>query len=139
MVRVQLESQIGEMRQITDQRTDRYMARFNTIEERLRDIEQTLSEIPNRFEALERKDEVIGTEADSIEEWLVMRQLAALEGVLDDVRKRRAERAGNLAPAPPSSQPQPETTPGSVYNPSGLIKSVRDARPPARRTTDEEE
>ena len=130
-VRVQLESQIGEMRQVTDQRTDRYMARLNTIDERLRDIEQRLSEFPSRFEALERRDEVIGAEADTIEEWLVMRQIAAMEGVLEEVRKRRVERAPNLNPQPPAPPPNP--TPGSVYNPSGLIKSVRDARPPSRR------
>lgn len=130
-VRVQLEAQIGEMRQVTDQRTERYMARLNAVDERLRDIEQTLSEFPSRFEALERRDELIGAETDTIEEWLVQRQIAAMEGVLEEVRKRRVERAPNLNLQPPA--PPPDPTPGSVYNPSGLIKSVRDARPPSRR------
>ena len=90
-----------------------------------------MSELPGRFEALERRDEVIGSETDTIEEWLVMRQLAALESVLDDVRKRRVDRAPNLNPtqARPPAEP---TVPGSIYNPSGLLKSVRDARPPSR-------
>jgi chromosome segregation ATPase len=134
-VRLQLEAQIGEMRQVGDQRTDRYLSRLNNIDERLREIDQTLSEFPSRFEALERRDEMIGAEADTIEEWLVVRQIAAMETVLDDVRKRRAERAPNLNPQTPPPPAPP--APGSIYNPSGLIKSVRDARPP-KRAVDEE-
>src|SRR5262249_36411256 len=88
-VRVQLESQMGEQRSVNDQRMDRIMSRFSTMEERLRATEQMLSELPSRFDALERRDEVIGTEADAIEEWLVVRQISALEAILDDARKRR--------------------------------------------------
>ncbi len=135
-VRLQLEAQIGEMRQVGDQRTDRYLSRMNTIDEKLRDIDQALSEFPSRFEALERQDEMIGAETDTIEEWLVMRQIAAMEGVLDEVRKRRADRAPNLTPQA-RPEPPPEPIPGSIYNPSGLIKSVRDARPPSRRVDEE--
>ncbi len=69
-----------------------------------------------------------GEEADTIEEWLVMRQLQALESVLDDVRKRRADRASTFNPKRPD-----EPIPGSVYNPSGLLKSVRNAKPPASK------
>jgi chromosome segregation ATPase len=129
-IRTEIDSELAEMRQLSDQRTDRYTARFNDIDERLRDISQTLSEFPSRFEALERRDEVIGSETDTIEEWLVQRQLDALQGVLDDVRKRRAERAPNLTPSVAPKSPDEPPKPGSVYNPSGLIKSVRDARPP---------
>ena len=78
-VRLQLDTQLSEVRSISDQRMDRIMTRFSTIDERLRAIEQTLSEMPSRFEALERRDELIGTEADAIEEWMVQRQIAALE------------------------------------------------------------
>jgi chromosome segregation ATPase len=124
-VRVQIDAQLGEMRTINDQRTDRIMLRFNGIDDRMRAIEQALSEIPSRFDALERRDEILGSETDTIEEWLVMRQLQALEAVLDDVRKRRADRASTFNP-----RAQAEPTPGSVRNPSGLIKSVRDAKPP---------
>jgi chromosome segregation ATPase len=124
-VRVQIDAQLGEMRTINDQRTDRIMLRFNGIDDRMRAIEQALSEIPSRFDALERRDEILGSETDTIEEWLVMRQLQALEAVLDDVRKRRADRASTFNP-----RAQIEPTPGSVRNPSGLIKSVRDAKPP---------
>jgi chromosome segregation ATPase len=134
-VRLQLETQIGEMRQIGDQRTDRYMARFNAIDEHLQELDQMLGEFPSRFEALERRDEVIGAETDTIEEWLVMRQIAAMEGVLEEVRKRRVERAPNLNPQP--APPPAEPTQGSIYNPSALIKSVRDARPPSRRVDEE--
>jgi len=137
-VRLQLETQVAEMRQIGDQRTDRYMTRLSNIDEHIRELDQRLGEFPSRFEALERRDEMIGAEADAIEEWLMMRQIAAMESVLDDVRKRRAERAPNLNPqtAPP---PPPEPVPGSVYNPSGLIKSVRDAKPPKRAVEEEDE
>ena len=135
-VRLQLETQIAEMRQIGEQRTDRYMSRLATIDEKLRDLDQALSEFPSRFEALERRDEMIGAEADTIEEWLVMRQITAMEGVLDDVRKRRSERAPNLNPQV-RQEPPPDPIPGSVYNPSGLIKSVRDAKPPSRRVDEE--
>lgn len=134
-IRIQLESDISEQRQINDQRVDRTLSRFTAIEERLRAVENSLNELPSRFEALERRDEVIGSETDTIEEWLVMRQLAAMEAVLEDVRKRRADRAPTLNP---TIKPAPDSTPGSIYNPSGLIKSVRDARPPSRHTDDEE-
>ncbi len=127
-VRVQLDAQLGEMRAVNDQRMDRIMVRFNGIDERLRFLEQNLAEIPSRFDALERRDEILGTEADTIEEWLVMRQLQALESVLDDVGQRRADRASTFNPKRPD-----EPIPGSVYNPSGLLKSVRNAKPPASK------
>ena len=132
-MRTQLEAQLGEMRQLGDQRTDRYMSRFTDIDERIRMTEQALSELPSRFEALEHKDELLGSEADTIEEWLVMRQIEALQGVLEDVRKRRTERSGTLKVKP---RVKPEAAPGSVYNPAGLLKSVRDARPPSRPRAD---
>ncbi|HEX9988168.1 MAG TPA: hypothetical protein VGE45_06780 [Chloroflexia bacterium] len=136
--RVQLEVQVGEIRQMSDQRMERLMNRFGAVDERIRGVEQTLGEIPNRFEALERRDELIGSEADTIEEWLVMRQLAAMESVLEDVRQRRVDRAQTLKPSSAAAQqPKEDPTPGSVYNPSGLLKSVRDARPPSRDTVDE--
>lgn len=142
-VRSQIEAQLGEMRNIADQRTDRIMTRFTGMDDRVRAIEQLVSEFPTRFEALERRDEVIGSEADSIEEWLVMRQIEALEHVLDDVRKRRVDRAGTFSSgAGPAGKSKGNTRPGSVYNPGGLIKSVRDARPPTRKEkaeADEEE
>lgn len=128
-VRVQLEAQLGETRGINDQRMDRIMGRFTGFDERLRAIDQGLAEMPSRFEALERRDEVIGSEADSMEEWLVSRQMSALESMLDDARKRRAERASTFNPNP---NPKADSIPGSVYNPSGLIKNVRDAKPPTR-------
>lgn len=139
VVRLQLEAQFGELRQLHDQRADRVMSRFNQLEERVRAIDSALSELPSRFEALERRDEMIGSEADTIEEWLVMRQLAALEGILEDVRKRRVERADTIntnqfrRPAPPPDNP------GSVYNPSGLLRSVRDAKPPRKSNDGETE
>jgi chromosome segregation ATPase len=135
-VRSQIEAQLGEMRNIGDQRTDRIMTRFNGVDERLRAIEQLISEFPTRFEALERRDEVIGSEADSIEEWLVLRQIEALEHVLDDVRKRRADRATTFGTRP-GGKAKDNSRPGSVYNPEGLIKSVRDARPPSRKQKEE--
>lgn len=133
-VRAQLEAQLGEMRQVADQRLERYMNRFTAVDDRIRSVEQMLSEIPSRFEALERRDETIGAEADSIEEWLVVRQLEALENVLDEVRKRRTERASLLNP---TTKVAGSSEPGSVYNPAGLLKSVRDAKPPSRISTDD--
>jgi chromosome segregation ATPase len=134
-VRVQLESQVGEQRGINDQRMDRIMTRFSGVEERLRAVEQLLSELPSRFDALERRDDVIGTETDAIEEWLVQRQIAALEAILDDARKRRLDRASSISP---TAKQKESATPGSVYNPAGLIKSVRDAKPPTRNVSDED-
>jgi chromosome segregation ATPase len=133
-----IEAQLSEMRQINDQRMDRIMTRFTGVDERMRTVEQMLGEIPSRFEALEHRDEVLGSEADMIEEWLVQRQVAALESVLEDVRKRRAERAPALKPGVKGrQQPTDPTVPGSVYNPGGLLKSVRDARPPAPKDEDD--
>jgi CHASE3 domain sensor protein len=137
-VRSQIEAQLGEMRNIGDQRTDRLMTRFTGVDDRLRAIEQLVSEFPSRFESLERRDEVIGSEADSIEEWLVLRQIEALEHVLSDVRKRRADRATTFATGT-GDKSKGNTRPGSVYNPQGLIKSVREARPPSRKQKEEDE
>jgi chromosome segregation ATPase len=134
-VRIQLETQVGEQRSVNDQRMDRIMSRFSTMEERLRAAEQMLGELPSRFDALERRDDVIGTEADAIEEWLVVRQIAALEAVLDDARQRRMDRASAINP---NAKQKESATPGSVYNPAGLIKHVRDAKPPSRSVSDEE-
>jgi len=130
-IRTQLEAQFAEQRQVSDQRMDRFTARFGGMDDRLRVIDQLLNELPSRFAALEQRDDIIGSEADSMEEWLIMRQLAALETVLDDVRKRRSDRSSTLSPKT-AGKPKPEQTPGSVYNPTGLIKSVRDAKPPSR-------
>ena len=138
-VRAQIEAQLGEQRGIGDQRMDRFMARLGNVDDRLSAIDQQLSELPSRFAALEHRDDVIGSEADSMEEWLIMRQLAALETVLEDVRKRRSERSSTLSPNT-AGKPKPEEAPGSVYNPTGLIKSVRDAKPPSRNLhADEDE
>lgn len=132
-IRMQLDEQLAEMRQMNDQRMDRYTNRFQVVDERLRAMEQALSEIPSRFEALEQRDETIGAEADTIEEWLVMRQLSAMETLLDEVRKRRVERG----PVFRSKLSEAGSGQGSVYNPAGLIKSVKDARPPTRRDNDD--
>jgi chromosome segregation ATPase len=130
-IRTQLEAQFAEQRQVGDQRMDRFMARFAGIDEHLRAIDQQLSELPSRFAALEQRDDAIGFEADSMEEWLIQRQLTALEDVLEDARKRRSQRSSTISSGTPH-KPKPEPAPGSVYNPTGLIKSVRDAKPPAR-------
>lgn len=133
LIRGQVEAQLGEIRQLSDQRTDRVLGRFGQIEDRLRVIDGALSELPSRFESLERRDDLIGSEADTMEEWLVTRQLAAFEMILDDVRKRRTDRAPSINPAAASIKSLPPAeAPGSVYNPSGLIRSVRDAKPPTR-------
>ncbi len=133
LIRAQVEAQIGETRQLNDQRTDRVLGRFSQIEDRLRVIDGALSELPSRFESLERRDDIIGSEADTMEEWLVTRQIQALELILEDVRKRRVDRAPSINPAAASIKSLPPSEiPGSVYNPSGLIRSVRDAKPPAK-------
>jgi chromosome segregation ATPase len=132
-VRIQIETQLSEMRAVNDQRMDRIMGRFSSIDERLRAIEQMMAEMPSRFEALERRDEALGNEADTIEEWLVSRQMTALEHMLEDVRKRKAERTATFNP---NSKTAPNSAPGSVYNPAGLLKRVRDAKPPRKRTED---
>ena len=130
-VRLQLETQLSEQRGINDQRMDRIMSRFNGIDDRLRDLEQGLAEMPSRFEALERRDDLIGVEADMIEEWLVGRQIKALEDILEEARKRRSERSSTINV---SSRLKPAPAPGSVFNPAGLLKSVRDAKPPMNNT-----
>jgi hypothetical protein len=67
-----------------------------------------------------------------------MRQIEAFEHVLGDVRKRRANRATTLGTGAAGGS-KGDTRPGSVYNPQGLIKSVRDARPPSHKNKGEEE
>ena len=51
-VRAAFDAELSELRQTGDQRMERYVGRFQQIEDRLREMEQRLTELPARFDAL---------------------------------------------------------------------------------------
>ena len=115
-VRGAFEVELAEVRQVGDARMERYIGRFQQLEERIRDVDQRLSELPPRFDHLVARDQEIETEREILEELHLRKEIEGLEAQLADLRSRRAQK--QLAQAPPAAP--------------GLIRSVRDARPPPR-------
>ena len=110
------EAAIGEVRQVNDQRVDRSQGRFQTMEDRLRDLEQRLIELPPALDRLHLQALESRAEHEAIEEWHLRREIEALEAQLDELRARRTAQQVEVA--------RPEAP--------GLIRSVREARPPGR-------
>jgi chromosome segregation ATPase len=119
-VRAAFESELGELRQVGDQRMERYIGRFQQMEDRLRDVEQRLTELPAKFDALQARDLEMEAEREMVEELHLRKELEGLEAQLLDLRARR-------------NQKRAEQTKKEV---PGLIRSVRDARPPNRPDED---
>ncbi len=115
-VRAAFESDLTEVRQMGDQRTDRHIGRFQQIDERLRDLEQRLTELPPLFDRLAVRDLEIEAERELQEELHLRREIEGLDAQLQEMRARRSQKQAELA----------------KREVPGLIRSVRDARPPAR-------
>ena len=115
-VRAAFETDLAEVRQSGDQRTDRHIGRFQQIDDRLRDLEQRLAELPPLFDRLSARDLEIEAERERIEELHLRREIEALDAQLQEMRARRTQKQTELA----------------KREVPGLIRNVRDARPPAR-------
>jgi chromosome segregation ATPase len=110
-IRGQLAAELAELRQVGDQRMDRYITRFQQLEERLRELDGRLAEIPSHFETLRRRDEEIESVLDVLEERHLRMELQSIESQIEDMRLRRAKK-------------QTEATQKAT-----LVRNVREARP----------
>jgi chromosome segregation ATPase len=119
-VRAAFEIDLAEVRQSGDQRTDRHIGRFQQIDDRLRDLEQRLAELPPLFDRLSARDLEIEAEREQVEELHLRREIEALDAQLQEMRARRAQKQAELA----------------KRDVPGLIRNVREARPPARSDDD---
>jgi chromosome segregation ATPase len=114
-IRATFETELSELRQVSDQRMERHIGRFQFLEERLRDIEQHFTELPPLFEELRVRDQEIESEREILDEMHLRREIEGLEAQLETVRARRAQKHATAA----------------KKEAPGLIRNVRDARPPA--------
>lgn len=111
-VRVAFEADLADMRQSGDQRTDRHIGRFSGLEDRLRELEQRLTELPPLFDRLAARDLEIEAEREIIEELHLRREIDGLESQLEEMRGRRTQKQTELA----------------KREVPGLIRNVRQAR-----------
>jgi seryl-tRNA synthetase len=119
-VRAAFEIDLAEVRQSGDQRTDRHIGRFQQIDDRLRVLEQRLAELRTLFDRLSARDLEIEAEREQVEELHLRREIEALDAQLQEMRARRAQKQAELA----------------KRDVPGLIRNVREARPPARSDDD---
>jgi chromosome segregation ATPase len=110
-IRGQLAAELAELRQMGDQRMDRHITRFQQLEERIRELDGRLAEIPPHFEMLRRRDEEIESVLDVLEERHLRMELQSIESQIEDMRLRRNKK-------------QTEATQKAT-----LVRNVRDARP----------
>ena len=113
-VRAAFDTELSELRQVGDQRMERYIGRFQHLEDRLRDMEQRLTELPAKFDALVARDLEIEGEREQIEEAHLRHEIDGLEAQLVELRARRNQKQAAVA----------------KREAPGLLRSVRDARPP---------
>ncbi len=114
-VRVQLEAEAADIRQVGDQRAERLFARLQQFEDRLRAVEGDLSLLPPQIEALKQRDEFQVEQAEDLYEQYLGMQAEILNQMLEQNRKRhqQAEQAR------------------SVTQGDSLVRSAREARPPS--------
>ncbi len=110
-VRVQLSAEMSEVRQLGDQRMERYVARFQQLEDRIRDLDSRLAEQTPHFDLLYRRDEEVETQIEVLEERHLRLELESIESQISDMRARRAKKQAEVA--------QKAT----------LVRNVREARP----------
>ncbi len=110
-LRTALSADLIDLRQIGDQRMERYIGRFQQLEERIRELDQRLIEIQPQFEAGRRRDEELEIAMDSIEERHLRDELSSIEGQLESLRQRRAKKQAAAAQK------------------AALVRNVREARP----------
>ena len=110
-VRVQLAAELTEVRQLGDQRMERYVGRFQQLEDRIRDLDSRLADQSPHFETLYRRDEEVESLIDVVEERHLRLELESIESQISEMRARRAKKQAEVA--------QKAT----------LVRNVREARP----------
>ena len=113
-VRLQLEADAADLRQVSDQRAERLSTRLQQLEDRLRTVEGDLSLLPSQIEGLRQRDEFQVEQAEDLYEQYITKQFEFLEQMLRQNRKQRQRNEANQTAAE-----------------DGLIRSARDARPPS--------
>ncbi len=111
-VRLQLEADAADIRQVGDQRAERIFARLQQIDDRLRAVEGDFALIPGQIESLRQRDEFQVEQAEDLYEQHLIWQLEQMEQRLVQQRKRR------------------QPTPSQRQDEGGLVRNARDARPP---------
>jgi len=110
-VRVQLAAELSEVRQLGDQRMERYVGRFQQLEDRIRDLDSRMADQSPHFETLYRRDEEVEALIDVVEERHLRLELESIESQISEMRARRAKK-------------QAEVTQKAT-----LVRNVREARP----------
>ena len=110
-LRTSISADLIDLRQIGDQRMERYIGRFQQLEERIRELDQRLIEIQPQFEAGRRRDEELEIAIDGIEERHLRDELSSIESQLEALRQRRAKKQAAAAQK------------------AALVRNVREARP----------
>jgi chromosome segregation ATPase len=111
VVRSQYATDLTDVRQTGDQRMDRYVTRFQQIEDRLRALDSRIGDLLPQFDILRRQDEEIGETVDLLEERHLRDELGSIEAQIEAMRQRRAKKQAAVAAK------------------AALVRNVRDARP----------
>jgi chromosome segregation ATPase len=122
-VRLQLEADAADLRQVSDQRAERMSARLQQFEDRLRAAEGDLSMMPSQIEGLRQRDEFQVEQAEDLYEQYIARQLEFLDHMLKQNRKRKQRAEESQAAA----------------EGGGLIRSAREAHPPSAEDSSDNE
>ncbi len=122
-VRLQLEADAADLRQVSDQRAERLSSRLQQLEDRLRTVEGDISLIPSQIEGLRQRDEFQVEQAEDLYEQYIAKQFEFAEQLLRQTRKQR-QRAGEGQ---------------MVVEGGGLIRSAREARPPSAKDSNDYE
>ncbi len=117
VVRTQLEADLGDLRQVSEQRVERILSRQQSLDDRIRQLEADLSLVPGQIEALRQHDDLYAEEAETLYEQHLLRaaELAEQQLQLYQHEKRRSNEQAAPSPAPASGS---------------LVRRARDARPP---------
>ncbi len=114
-VRLQLEADAADLRQVSDQRAERLSTRLQLLEDRIRITEADISLLPPQIEALRQRDEFQVEQAEDLYEQYITKQFEFLEQMMRQNRKQRQRNEASQAAA----------------DGGGLIRNARDARPPS--------
>ncbi|HMA37302.1 MAG TPA: hypothetical protein VKY74_22805 [Chloroflexia bacterium] len=110
-VRAAFAAELTDLRQLGDQRMERYINRFQQLEDRIRDLDQRVGDHQPHFEALYRRGEEIEGLIDALEERHLKDEIHSLEEQMEQMRQRRAKKQSAAAQK------------------ASLVRNVREARP----------
>lgn len=109
--RVQFAAELADVRQLGDSRMERYITRFQQLEDRIRDLDQRLAEQIPQLDALYQRDTDLEVLLDSYEERQLREELEGIEAQVEEMRQRRAKKQAEAAQK------------------ASMVRSVREARP----------